>query len=104
MVTGALQVPVALLPMAMTAPDRIPGTPSTTTACPLEVTASLFHPKQGLAVGIVFADPNPLGALPVAASNSHDMGLGFVICSQTTVAWLNPSKAMLGRPRMKKLP
>jgi hypothetical protein len=90
--------------MATTAPDRIPGTPSTTTACPVELTASLFHPKHVLALEIVFAEPNPLEALPVATSNAHDMGLGLVICSQTTLAWLYPLKAMLGRPRLETLP
>jgi hypothetical protein len=104
MVTGALHAPVEALPMAMTAPDRIPGTPSTTTACPPEVTASLFHPKHVLAVEIVFAEPNPLDEFPVATSSAHDMGLGFVICSQTTLAWLYPSNAMLGRPRLETLP
>jgi hypothetical protein len=86
MVAGAPHAPAESLPMATTAPDRIPGTPSTATACPLEVTASLFHPKHVLAVESVFAEPNPPVAFPDAASNAHDMGLGFVICSQTTVA------------------
>ncbi len=86
MVTGAPHAPVESRPMATTAPDRIPGTPSTATACPPEVSASLFHPKHVLAVEIVFAEPNPLVAFPVATSSAHDIGLGFVICSQTTVA------------------
>jgi hypothetical protein len=90
--------------MATTAPDRIPGTPSTTTAGPPDVTASLFHPKHVLAVEIVLAEPNPLDAFPVATSSAHDMGLGLVICSQTTVAWLYPSKAILGRPRLETFP
>ena len=86
MVAGAPQAPVTSLLMATTAAERIPGAPSTATASPLEFTASSFHPKHVLALEIVFAEPKPLVALPVATCSAQDMGLGLVICSQTTVA------------------
>src|SRR5215469_9204651 len=53
---------------------------------------------------IVCAEPNPLAALPVIACNAHVTVVGFVICSQITVAWLWLSNPIPGRPKLFTLP
>jgi hypothetical protein len=86
--------------MATTAPDRIPGTPSTTSASPNWLTAIRLQPKQLPELEIVCAGPNPLAAVPVIAFKAHVIGLGLVISSHKRVARLAPSNAMLGTPKL----